>query len=179
MLSNRGRLKGYNTDVEGAIKPLEKVCAIKGESFGVIGAGGAARAVIYGLQKRGARVTLFARDPDRARGLADSAGVAVHPVDAVESSDVRVIINTTPVGMRGHDEGSSPVRSAAFRGRLAAYDLVYNPMETQFLKDARAEGCLTISGIEMLVAQGALQFELWTAREAPIGFDARCGARKA
>lgn len=165
---DRGRLKGYNTDVEGAIKPLEEICAIKGESFGVIGAGGAARAVVYGLQKRGARVTLFARDPDRARDLGDSSGVAVHPVDAVESSDVRVIINTTPVGMVGHAEGSSPVRSSAFRGRLAAYDLVYNPMDTQFLRDARTEGCQTISGIEMLVAQGARQFELWTGREAPM-----------
>jgi shikimate dehydrogenase len=69
--------------------------------------------------------------------------------------------------MRGHDEGSSPVRSAAFRGRLAAYDLVYNPLVTKYLKDAQAEGCLTISGLDMLVAQGSLQFELWTAREAP------------
>ncbi len=163
----RGRLKGYNTDVDGAIKPLEKVCAIKGESFGVIGAGGAARAVIYGLQTRGARVTLFARDLDRARGLADSAGVAVYPIDALESSDACVIINTTPVGMRGRDEDSSPVRQAVFKNRKVAYDLIYNPKETQFLKDARAEGCLTLSGIEMLVTQGALQFELWTARDAP------------
>jgi 3-dehydroquinate dehydratase/shikimate dehydrogenase len=167
VLVDRDCLKGYNTDVEGAIKPLEKVCAIKGESFGVIGAGGAARALIYGLKKRDARVTLFARDPDRARGLADSAGVAIHPIDEIEASDVRVIINTTPVGMRGHDEGSSLVRSQAFRGRLAAYDLVYNPLVTKFLKDAQAEGCLTISGLDMLVAQGSLQFELWTAREAP------------
>ena len=116
---------------------------------------------------RGARVTLFARDIDRARKLGDSAGVEVRPVDAVESSDVRVIINTTPVGMLGHDELSSPVPSTAFRGRLAAYDLVYNPLETKFLKDARTQGCQTISGIEMLVAQGARQFELWTQKKAP------------
>ena len=163
----RDCLKGYNTDVEGAIEPLERVCSIEGESFGVIGAGGAARAVIYGLQKRGARVTLFARDPVRARGLADSVGAELYPLDALESSDVHVMINTTPVGMRGHDEGSSPVRSAAFRDRLAAYDLVYNPLETKFLKDAQKEGCQTVSGIEMLVAQGARQFEIWTGRKAP------------
>ncbi|HJQ69161.1 MAG TPA: shikimate dehydrogenase [Blastocatellia bacterium] len=165
VVAERGRLKGYNTDVEGAIEPLERVCAIKGETFGVIGAGGAARAVVFGLQKRGARVTLFARDP--ARALAESAGVEVHPIDDLESSNVRVIINTTPVGMRGRDESSSPIGPEAFKGRLAAYDLVYNPLETKFLKDARAAGCLTISGIEMLVAQGARQFELWTAGEAP------------
>ncbi len=162
-----GRLKGYNTDVEGAIAPLEKVCALKGESCGVIGAGGAARAVVYGLVNRGARVTLFARDTVKARELADSAGITVYPVEALESSNLHIVINTTPVGMRGHDESASPVSRAALKGRRVAYDLVYNPLETMFLKDARAEGCQTISGIEMLIAQGAIQFELWTGSKAP------------
>ena len=162
-----GRLKGFNTDVVGALAPLEKICALKGESCGVIGAGGAARAVIYGLVTRGARVSLFARDTVRARELADAAGIPVYPIESLESSDARIVINTTPVGMRGHDESASPVSRAALKGRLVAYDLVYNPLETKFLKDARAEGCQTISGIEMLVAQGAMQFELWTGRKAP------------
>jgi 3-dehydroquinate dehydratase/shikimate dehydrogenase len=165
---DRGRLKGYNTDVEGAIKPLEKVYSLKGESCGLIGAGGAARAVVYGLLDRKARVTLFARDIEKARALADSAGIPVYPIEALESSDARIVINTTPVGMRGHDETSSPVSRAALKGRQVAYDLVYNPLETRFLKDARAEGCQTISGIEMLLAQGVLQFELWTGKKAPI-----------
>jgi 3-dehydroquinate dehydratase/shikimate dehydrogenase len=162
-----GRLMGYNTDVDGAIAPLEKVCALEGESCAVIGAGGAARAVVFGLLERGARVSLFARDPVKARELAEAAGIAVFPVESLESSDARIVINTTPVGMRGHDESASPVSRAALRGRLAAYDLVYNPLETIFLKDARAEGCQTISGLEMLVAQGAMQFELGTGRKAP------------
>lgn len=69
--------------------------------------------------------------------------------------------------MRGHDEAASPVHRAALKNRRVVYDLVYNPLETQFLKDARSEGCQTISGIEMLVAQGVLQYKLWTGSKAP------------
>lgn len=163
-----GRIKGYNTDVEGAIKPLEKILPLEGESCGVIGAGGAARAVIYGLICKGARVKIFARDVNRACRLADSFGVAVAPVESLQSSDVQVVINATPVGMRGYSEGMSPVPRSALRDRRVVYDLVYNPLETRFLKDARAEGCHTISGIEMLIAQAALQFQLWTDQQAPL-----------
>ncbi len=166
---NQGRLIGYNTDVQGAMEPLEKVCALRGESCGVIGSGGAARAVIYGLLERGARVSVFARNSQAAHSVNESFGVAVSPIESLESSDVRVVINATPVGMRGHSEGSSPVLAEALRGRLTAYDLVYNPIDTRFLMDARAAGCRTISGLEMLVAQAALQLELWTGRKPPIG----------
>jgi len=165
---SEGKLKGYNTDVQGAIEPLEKICSIDGERCGVIGAGGAARAVAYGLISKGARVTIFARDVNKARALADSFGADVAPLESLSSSDVQVVINTTPVGLCGHSEDSSPVARSALRNRRVAYDLVYNPLETQFLKDARAEGCQIISGIEMLVAQAALQFELWTNRQAPL-----------
>lgn len=165
---NQGRLIGYNTDIQGAMEPLEKVCALKGESCGVIGSGGAARAVIYGLLERGARVRVFARDVQAARSISESFGVAVSPIELLASRDVRVVINTTPAGMRGHSEGASPVPISALQGRLIVYDLVYNPLETQLLIDARAAGCRTVSGLDMLVAQAALQFELWTGRKPPI-----------
>jgi 3-dehydroquinate dehydratase/shikimate dehydrogenase len=163
-----GSVKGYNTDVEGAIRPLESVLPLDGHSCGVIGAGGAARALTYGLMRKGARVKIFARDVSRARGLAESFGVPVCPLDSLQSSDVQIVINTTPAGMRGHSERASPVPPRALRDRLVAYDLIYNPLETQFLKDARAEGCRVIGGLEMLVAQAALQFKLWTGEEAPL-----------
>lgn len=166
---DQGRLIGYNTDVQGAMEPLEKVCALRGESCGVIGAGGAARAVIYGLRERGARVTVFARNPRGAQSISESLGVAVSPIESLASSEVRVVINTTPVGMRGHSEGSSPVPAGALRGRVIVYDLVYNPLDTRLLTDARAAGCQTIGGIEMLIAQAALQFELWAGKKPPIG----------
>ncbi|MEK6325595.1 MAG: shikimate dehydrogenase [Acidobacteriota bacterium] len=165
---SEGLLTGYNTDVQGAMEPLQKVCALEGESCAVIGAGGAARAVIYGLVERGARVSVFARKPEKARSLSQAFGVLVSPIEALQSSDVSVVINTTPVGMRGHSEGSSPVPGAWLLGRRIAYDLVYNPLETRFLADARAAGCRTISGLDMLVAQAALQFELWTGRKPPV-----------
>ena len=165
---NDDKLIGYNTDVEGAMKPLERLCALKGASCGVIGAGGAARAVVNGLIERGAHVSLFARDTSKANRLAESFNIPVFPVESLEASDVRIVINTTPVGMKHHSEDSSPVPRSALRDRQIAYDLVYNPLETRFLREAREEGCQTISGIEMLIAQAALQFELWTGRKPPV-----------
>jgi 3-dehydroquinate dehydratase/shikimate dehydrogenase len=165
---NEGRLIGYNTDVRGAMEPLEEVCELNGENCGVIGAGGAARAVICGLLERGARVRVFARNSQMARSISESFGVAFSPIETLASSDVRVVVNTTPVGMRGHSEGSTPLPGNALQGRLIVYDLVYNPLETKLLIDARAAGCRTVSGLEMLIAQAAMQFELWTGKKPPI-----------
>ncbi|HWN98718.1 MAG TPA: shikimate dehydrogenase [Blastocatellia bacterium] len=165
---DEGRLIGYNTDVRGAMEPLERAVALEGENCAVIGAGGAAHAVVHGLKTRGARVALFARDQANARALGERFNVDVLPLDAFSESDASVVINTTPVGMRGHAEASSPVPRESLRGRRVAYDLVYNPLDTQFLIDARAEGCRTLSGLEMLLAQAALQFKLWTGQAPPI-----------
>ena len=164
---NNGKLIGYNTDVEGAMKPIDRLCALKDMDCGVIGAGGAARAVVSGLMERGARVSLFARDASKASAISESFNIPLHSIESLVSSNVRIIINTTPVGMKGHSEASSPVPREAFRNRRIAYDLVYNPLETRFLKEAREEGCQTIGGIEMLIEQAAMQFELWTGRRPP------------
>ncbi len=168
VLIEREKLIGYNTDVEGAIAPLKKIIALDAISCGVIGAGGAARAVVCGLRKSGARVSVFARDAERARALAESFDVAVFPLESLESSDMEIIINATPAGMSGHNEEESPAPRSAFRAKPVAYDLVYNPLETRFLKEAKEEGCLTISGLEMLIEQAALQFELWTGQKPPV-----------
>jgi 3-dehydroquinate dehydratase/shikimate dehydrogenase len=159
---------GYNTDVEGAMRPLEKITALEGVSCGVIGAGGAARAVVCGLTRRGAIVRLFARDVAKAGPLAESFGVPAFPIESLESSDVEIVINTTPVGLQGHSEGESIAGRGALKNRRIAYDLVYNPLETRFLKEAREEGCRTVSGVEMLIEQAALQFELWTGERPPL-----------
>ncbi|HXF38714.1 MAG TPA: shikimate dehydrogenase [Blastocatellia bacterium] len=163
-----GKLIGYNTDAQAFLEPLARIHAVAGAKCAVLGAGGAARAVIHGLLQSGAKVSLFARNVDRSRVLAQSFGIDASPIESISSSDAAVIINTTPAGMRGHSEGTSPVTRAALRGRQIAYDLVYNPTETRFLTDARGEGCQTIGGLEMLVAQAALQFALWTGRSAPL-----------
>lgn len=162
------RLIGYNTDAQAFLEPLARIHTLAGAKCAVIGAGGAARAVIHGLLQSGASVSLFARSVDKSRVLAQSFGIDASPIESLSSSDAAVIINTTPAGMRDHGEGTSPVPRAALRGRQIAYDLIYNPSETRFLADARGEGCQTIGGLEMLVAQAALQFALWTGRAAPL-----------
>ncbi|HVF91819.1 MAG TPA: shikimate dehydrogenase [Blastocatellia bacterium] len=162
------RLTGYNTDVRGVLAPLEEVCDLEGVVCGVIGAGGAARAVVYGLKQRRAEVVLFARDVRSAEPVAREFDIPIERIQDAPRAEMGILINTTPVGMRGHSEGRSPVPSYTFSGREIAYDLVYNPEETRFLSDARQAGCRVIGGIEMLVAQAALQFELWTGARPPL-----------
>jgi 3-dehydroquinate dehydratase/shikimate dehydrogenase len=168
VVTRTNRLRGFNTDIAGAMRPLERKIVVEGTRCAVIGAGGAARAVVWGLVSRGAQVTVFARDAAKAKALGDELGVKIKPLSALESHDAQVIINTTPVGMHGHSERESPVSPAMLRGRTLAYDLVYNPLETQFLRDARLGGCATVGGMEMLIEQAAAQFELWTGKKAPL-----------
>jgi 3-dehydroquinate dehydratase / shikimate dehydrogenase len=163
-----GRLVGYNTDADGAMAPLEVLTNLRGAHCAVIGAGGAARAVIFGLRERGARVTIFARDAAKGSALADEFNVAARSIQALVESDADIVINTTPVGMLNHNEGVSPIPAIVWPGRKIAYDLIYNPPESRFLADARRHGCVTINGAEMLVAQAARQFELWTHRKPAI-----------
>jgi 3-dehydroquinate dehydratase/shikimate dehydrogenase len=162
------KLTGHNTDVAGAIEPLEALCSLRDEHCAIIGAGGAARAVVYGLLQRGARVTVFARDVARARAFGEHFGVEVLPISELARSIAPIVINSTPVGMSGHSKGESPVPREALAGRRMVYDLVYNPAETRFLAEARATGCRTLGGLEMLVAQAALQFKLWNGSQAPV-----------
>jgi 3-dehydroquinate dehydratase/shikimate dehydrogenase len=163
-----GRLIGYNTDAQGAIEPLERITQLNDESCAVLGAGGAARAVIHGLIARGASVNVFARNLERVSELAARFDVPVSPIEKLASCDAQIVINATPIGMRGYSEGDSPVPKEWLRGRRIAYDLVYNPRVTRFLCDAKEQGCITIGGLEMLVAQAALQFELWTGQKPPL-----------
>jgi 3-dehydroquinate dehydratase/shikimate dehydrogenase len=163
-----GLLFGLNTDVDAAMRPLDAALDLRGVDCAIIGSGGAARAVVSGALQRGARVSIFARNLEKARAMGSDFGVEVFPLEAFDSSKAEVVINTTPVGMRGHSEDRSPVARSALGGRKIAYDLVYNPRETRFLKDARDEGCLAIGGLDMLVAQAALQFKYWTGLEAPV-----------
>jgi 3-dehydroquinate dehydratase / shikimate dehydrogenase len=167
ILLDGDQLSGFNTDVQGAMAPLQKITALAGEKCCVIGAGGAARAVLYGLLESGARVSVFARNPEKAKQAIQKFGIDVFPIDSLVSNDGRILINTTPVGLRGHAEDSSPVPAGALKGRSIVYDLVYNPLQTRLLMDAREAGCQTVSGLDMLVAQGALQFEIWTGQQAP------------
>jgi 3-dehydroquinate dehydratase/shikimate dehydrogenase len=164
-------LQGYNTDVAGSIEPLERATPLEGARCAVVGSGGSARAVAYGLAAKGARITVYARNGQKAARIADDfsdLGVEFAGMCDLMRSRAEIIINTTPVGMTGPGAGQSPVPGQALANCRIAYDLVYNPLETPFLALAREAGCKTISGVEMLSAQAALQFLLWTGRQAPI-----------
>jgi 3-dehydroquinate dehydratase/shikimate dehydrogenase len=167
-----GRLEGFNTDVAGAVEPLEAITDIPGAECAVVGSGGSARAVAYGLARKGARVTVYARNLEKGSRIAADFGdlcVKAAGLSDLVTSGARIVINTTPVGMDGAGLGQTIVPREAWDGREIAYDLVYNPLETRFLTDAREAGCKTLSGIEMLAAQAARQFLLWTGQEPPPG----------
>jgi 3-dehydroquinate dehydratase / shikimate dehydrogenase len=159
-------LLGYNTDVHGAMQPLAELMDLRDARVAVLGAGGAARAVCYGLRERGADVTIYAREVRRAQPLADEfSAQVVGLTDFAGQADL--VINCTPIGMKGHSERESPVTVESLRGVKLVYDLVYNPEETTLLRVAKEAGCQTLGGLAMLVAQAAEQFRLWTGREAP------------
>jgi 3-dehydroquinate dehydratase/shikimate dehydrogenase len=162
------KLLGYNTDAAAFVAPLvQKIGKLRGRRCAVIGSGGAAQTVAWALRNEDAVVVVFARNEDRGRELAsrfDSQFAAFAP-GLFGSFDV--VINTTPLGTCGALEHESPLTAAELRGAGLAYDLVYNPLDTQFLREAAIAGCETIGGLEMLVLQALAQYQLWTGREAP------------
>jgi shikimate dehydrogenase len=161
-------LRGYNTDVVGFTKPLVKMTGtLRSARCAVIGAGGVARSVLWSLREMQADVTLFARDARKAQPLAERFGARLANLSNVNVKDFDVVINATPLGMRGESENRTPLTSEQLRGARVAFDLVYNPVETVFLREAREAGCETLSGLEMFLAQADEQFRLWTGLEPP------------
>jgi 3-dehydroquinate dehydratase/shikimate dehydrogenase len=139
--------------------------SLKGARVLVLGAGGAARAAVYGLADKGARVAVWSRKESTARELATSAGATDITLQQIAASEFDVLINATPCGMHGSCH-PLPLESEQWKAHLV-FDLVYNPLDTPLLKTARARSVPTIQGVEMFVYQGARQFELWTGKPAP------------
>ena len=160
-----GKFYGFNTDVAGIVGPLERRLSLKGARVLVLGAGGAARAAVFGCRDKGAEVWILNRTPESAQKLAKQAGAKTIKLEAVGKTPFDVVINATPVGMNGF-KGVSLVDVAELHTRFV-FDLVYNPLETPLLRAARARGIAVISGVEMFVAQGVRQFEIWTGKPAP------------
>lgn len=158
---------GTNTDWEGLIRALRRVTSIRGRRFVVLGAGGTARAALYGLIREGGLPVVVNRSEERGRELASEFGCIFHPLSELKDLQGDVLINTTPVGM-SPDTDRSPVPAALLsRFRLVA-DVIYNPLQTRLLRDAEQAGCKILSGVEMFVEQGAAQFRLWTGLEPPV-----------
>ena len=151
--------QGRNTDVAGFLAPLDGRMVLKGGRASVLGAGGASRAAAVALASAGAQVTVHARQKARAEEVARLVGGAAGDLPPARGS-WDLLVNATPVGMSPRID-ETPWPNATFDGRVV-YDLVYNPIETRFIREAAAAGCLTIGGLEMLVAQAQEQAEWWT-----------------
>lgn len=168
IVHDKGKLIGHNTDWLGALEALRTRTSIEGKSIALIGAGGAARAIGFGLKSAGGRLTILNRTRTTGERLAAELHVNFLPLEACQPNRYDVLINTTPVGMHP-DTAETPIANKELSPEMVAMDIVYNPLETRFLKEAAARGCPTINGVDMFVFQGAQQFELWTGQKAPVG----------
>lgn len=164
---------GYNTDGIGSMQVLkETVDELKGKNVIILGAGGAARAIAFYLDLEGVKVTLANRTKDRAAQLADklrnaeAIGLGIELSEHIKDSDI--LINATSVGMHPHEDATL-VTADMMHPELVVFDIVYNPLETRLLKEARRAGVKRIvNGVKMLVYQGAASFKIWTKKEPPV-----------
>ena len=161
-----GKLYGYNTDYVGVLQALEKRIPLRGSRVLIVGAGGAARAVAFALGQAGAAVCVTARRPERARALAKASGGEAIARNRVRGEFFDAIVNATPVGMHPA-VASSPLEARELNCRLV-FDTIYRPRITKLLELAARRGIETVSGVEMFVAQGAAQWEIWTGERAPV-----------
>jgi 3-dehydroquinate dehydratase/shikimate dehydrogenase len=160
-----GKLYGFNTDVAGIILPLEKRMPLRGAKVLVLGAGGAARAAVFGLRDKGAEVFILNRTAETAQKLARQSGSKTIKKEALAKTSFDAIINATPVGMAGNK--APQILEAKDLNTRLVFDLVYNPLETPLLRLARQQSINIITGVEMFVQQGARQFEIFTGKPAP------------
>ena len=167
LVFGKNNVRGTNTDWMGAVRCLETLLLIQGHRFVVIGAGGAARAVVFGITSKGGTAIVVNRSYEKGRALADEFDCAFVPLSEIKSIGGDCLVNTTPVGMYPKTD-EIPVPREVLGTYKAVADAVYNPLKTLLLKEAEAAGCTVASGLEMFVHQGVEQFRAWTGKEAPI-----------
>ena len=182
IVNRQGRLTGHNTDGSGFLRALQDESGFspKGRRALVLGAGGAARAVVLALSRdKVSSLTIANRTVSKAQGMAELAqenGVAAAAAIPLErdnltqaAQEAELIVNCTSMGMtRGSDEGGTPLTRDQIPPSALVNDLVYNPRVTPLLREAEAAGAQTLGGIHMLVYQGATAFEMWTGKPAPV-----------
>lgn len=178
IVNDDGVLKGYNTDATGFLRALlERGVEPKGKTVSILGAGGASRAISLALAERGSNLIILNRTWDKVKEQADRISkLCQREVQALKLNKENlakalnkadILINTTSVGM-SPDIEETPVTADLIKPPVIVFDIVYNPIETRLLREAEAAGAETISGIDMLVWQGALAFEKWTGLKAPV-----------
>ncbi len=178
IINNNGKLSGFSTDGIGALNALKKNGVnLKGKKVLLLGGGGAAKAIAYALAKEVDELTILNRSPEKIKALTEtiardfnkkvSNGLLEPSAIQENLQNADVLINATSVGMHPDDKHSL-VESQLLRRDLTVMDIVYNPVKTKLAKDAEKAGAKVVSGVEMLIHQGAASFEIWTGRAAPI-----------
>lgn len=161
-------LMGDNTDVLGFMAPLREARAV--QTAVVLGAGGAARAAVYGLRELGVNnVLVAARRLEQAQSICADLGGEPIALETAPETGAELVVNTTPLGMSGPNQDRSPWPAGAWRPFMTAYDMVYNPLTTRFLTEAAGAGARTIDGLSMFIGQAEAQFAAWTGRTLPTG----------
>jgi shikimate dehydrogenase len=168
VVNQNGRLCGLNTDVLGGLKALqENQVEIQGKKCLLVGAGGVARALAWGLQHQGARLMITNRTAAKAEALARELGCGLIPWEKRADQQAEILIQATAAGMHPHtNECSIPVD--CYKPGIVLLETIYNPLETKCLQWAQARGCRTINGLEMFIRQGAEQYRIWTGLEPPV-----------
>jgi len=164
---NNGAIAGDNTDWTGFVRAIEEVTSFSGHTFVVLGAGGVARAALYGIVERGGRPVVVNRTRERGEQLAREFECEFIPLAEVAACEGHCLVNCTSVGMYPAT-GRSPLDGTDLPRVSFVMDMIYNPLDTKLLSDARRAGITTLSGLSMFVHQGAEQIRLWTNREPPV-----------
>ncbi|MBW1842212.1 MAG: shikimate dehydrogenase [Deltaproteobacteria bacterium] len=167
VINRKGVLIGSNTDWHGAVKALSDETDLKEKNVALIGAGGAARAIGFGVKSEGGHVTVLNRSPVRGEKLAKDLDADFQPLSNFKNVKCHILINTTPLGMTPRVD-DIPINREDLDASMIVMDIVYNPLRTRLLKEAAIVGCKTIDGVSMFVYQGAFQLEMWTGMKAPV-----------
>lgn len=166
--NDNGKLIGSNTDYIGAIRALEEKTSLANKKVAVIGAGGAARAIVFGLKQKGATTTIFNRNKDAAKKLARDAECLYESLEQIKKiKTFDIVVNATSVGMLPN-VNDSIIAKEYLSKHLVVMDIVYNPKETKLIKGAKETGCELVFGYKMLLYQAVGQFELFTKHKAPV-----------
>jgi shikimate dehydrogenase len=162
-------LTGYNTDWIGLVRDLEDYLEIDKKTFVILGAGGTARAAVFGILEKGGSSLIINRTVTTGEEVAQEFGCPFYPLAEIGAIRADCLINTTPVGM-APERRKSPVKKEALANFTWVMDCIYNPLKTQLLEDAEEVGCITLDGVGMFVHQGAEQIKIWTGMEPPREF---------
>ena len=172
IVNREGKLIGHNTDCDGALEALEEKINLKGKKVLLLGAGGAARAISFGLKERDCRLIVSNRSKTRGEALSRELKCHFLPMSSLfeitaGELEADILINATSVGMYPRQR-ETPFPKRLFKEGMMVMDIVYQPLQTRLLREAKARGCLTINGLEMLLRQGVAQLMIWTGRRPDL-----------